>query len=496
MSKHISLNKKIKKQILYINDLIKNNFDKLKYFKSNFKKILLSKDNRVFLSLGIVVILTLSYFLIPTFYNKDVIQSQIKNQIFKNYDLDIQFDKKINYGLLPTPHFSAKNLIILRDGNKIGVSKNLRISIDILKFFSLNKIKMGDLVFDKTDFNFYLDDVDFFINLLKVDPNENKIFFKKSNIFFKNINDEVLFINKIRNSKFYYDSNNLQNILHSKNEIFNVPFKLIVKNDKFNKKIFTKFNSKKIRLDIESETNYDNEKKDGLLDILFINKSTSLRYEITSNQLNFISEDNKNSYRGIVDFKPFYLTADFSYEGISAKNLFDENSIFVDLINSEILNNKNLSAEFNFNVKNITNIRELNNLNLKASIEEGKINFSDSEILWKENLKISFRESLLNVDDEGINLNGTVVLKFDDINSFYSSYQVQKKNRKKIQKIQLDFVYNFNNKSFRFDNPKINDQRNNNLEDFLYEFNSKENTSFNKITFKNFINDFFKIYAG
>ena len=102
----------------------------------------------------------------------------------------------------------------------------------------------------------------------------------------------------------------------------------------------------------------------------------------------------------------------------------------------------------------------------------------------------------MNVDDEGINLNGTVVLKFDDINSFYSSYQVQKKNRKKIQKIQLDFVYNFNNKNFRFDNPKINDQRNNNLEDFLYEFNSKENTSFNKITFKNFINDFFKIYAG
>ena len=45
MSKHNLLIKKIKKQILSINDLIESNFNKLKYFKSNYKKILLSKEN-------------------------------------------------------------------------------------------------------------------------------------------------------------------------------------------------------------------------------------------------------------------------------------------------------------------------------------------------------------------------------------------------------------------------------------------------------------------
>ena len=108
MNKQNLLNKKVKKQFLYINDLIESYFNKLKYFKSNFKKILLNKENTVFLAIAVVVILTLSYLLIPTFYNKDRIQIQIKNQIFKKYKIDIKFNEEINYGLLPRPHFSAK----------------------------------------------------------------------------------------------------------------------------------------------------------------------------------------------------------------------------------------------------------------------------------------------------------------------------------------------------------------------------------------------------
>ena len=135
MSKHNSFIKKIQKQILSVNDLIESYFNKIKYFKSNFKKILLNKENRVILGIGIVVILTLSYLLIPTFYSKDVIQAQIKNQILKNYNIDVQFNEKINYGLLPKPHFSAKNLLILRKNKKIGITNNLKVYISVGHFF-------------------------------------------------------------------------------------------------------------------------------------------------------------------------------------------------------------------------------------------------------------------------------------------------------------------------------------------------------------------------
>ena len=76
MNKHSLLIKKIKKQFLSINSLLESYFNKLKYFKSNIKKSEIIKNNRVFFGLSAVVILTFSYFLIPTLYDKDVIQTK------------------------------------------------------------------------------------------------------------------------------------------------------------------------------------------------------------------------------------------------------------------------------------------------------------------------------------------------------------------------------------------------------------------------------------
>ena len=281
MSKHNSINKTFKKKILSINNFIESNFNKLKYFKTNYTKIIINKENKVFLVLITVVLLTLIYFIIPTLYDKNTIKSQIKNQISKNYDVKIMSKNKVEYRIFPKPHFLIKDVKILRKNNVIGNTKNLKVLINPSQFFSINKIEIKDLNFDKTDFNLYLEDLNFFKNLLKIEPNDNEISFEKSNIFFKNKEDEVLFIIKINDSKFFYDSKNLQNILISKNEVFKVPFKLIIKNDKFNKKHYTFFNSKKIRLNIENETNYENnEIKKGKLDVLFINKSTSLSYQL------------------------------------------------------------------------------------------------------------------------------------------------------------------------------------------------------------------------
>ena len=496
MSRHNLLNKKIKKQILSINDLFENIFNKLKYFKSNYKKILLNKNNRVFLFVGILVILTLSYLSLPSFYNKETVRSEIKNQLLKNYNIGLKLENEINYSFFPSPHFFIKNPIIIREKKEIGKTKNLRVFIDGGNLLAINEINIRNLVFEKTDFNIYLEDFVFFENLLKTEPNDNSILFKKSNIFFKNKDDEILFINKIFNSKFYYDSKNLQNVLVSKNEVFNVPFKITLRNDKFNKEFLTKFDSNKIRLNIENIIDYENKSKKGIMDILFINKTTALEYELDQNSLNFFSFNNKNSYKGTIDFKPFYFAAEFNYEGLSTKNLFDENFIFIDLINSELLNNKNFSANLDVNIKNITNVNELNDLRLKIFIEDGNINFSNSKIKWKDNLEIILDESLLLINNDGANLVGTTIFNFNDVNTFYTSFQILKKNRKKMKQMQLDYVYNFNTKSITFENPRIDGKQNQKLDEFLNVFNSEQDRVFNKITFKNFMNNFFNAYAG
>ena len=110
MNKHNLLIKKVKQRFLSINYSIESYFNKLKFLKKNLKKIEFIKNNRVFFGLSAVIILTFSYFLIPTMYDQSLIQLKIKNQISKKYNININFNENIRYGLLPKPHFQAKNL--------------------------------------------------------------------------------------------------------------------------------------------------------------------------------------------------------------------------------------------------------------------------------------------------------------------------------------------------------------------------------------------------
>ena len=82
-----------------------------------------------------------------------------------------------------------------------------------------------------------------------------------------------------------------------------------------------------------------------------------------------------------------------------------------------------------------------------------------------------------------------------DIEDFYKSFQIKKKSRKSIDKIQFDFYFNFDQQKINFDNIKIDNNYIESLDRFINNFNSKGKI-LNKIMLKNFINDLFDIYAG
>mgnify|MGYP007000464378 CR=1 len=66
-------------------------------------------------------------------------ETKIKNQIYKKYNVDIKFNEKINYGLLPKPHFSTKNVSILRNKKEIGSTKKLTAYISLNQLISIKK---------------------------------------------------------------------------------------------------------------------------------------------------------------------------------------------------------------------------------------------------------------------------------------------------------------------------------------------------------------------
>ena len=495
MRKQNLLSKKIRKQILSINNLLESYFNSLRRFILDTKRLRFDKNNKVFLVIVSIIFLTLVYFLIPTAYNKELIQKEIKNQIYQKYNTIVKFDSGVQYNFFPKPHFSTKNLFILNNQKKIGEVKNFKIYINFKNFFKFNQIQIQDIILDKVDFNLQKSDLSFFTTLLKTEPNRNKIKIKRSNIFFMNKDDEILLINQINDSQIYYDLKNLKNIFVSKSKVFNVPYKLTIGNDKLNEILDFELVSKKLVLKIENETDYKKEDDTGNLKISFKNKSNIFDYQINQNSMEVFLNDTNKTFKGLLEFKPFYLESNINYQTFKLKDLFN-NPFFIEILKSQIFNNKNLNALINLNVKNVYDFDRFSDLSLKLKIEEGDYNFSNSNILWKDNVKVVFLDAFLNFDKEKINLNGRTSFDVKNKDEFYKFFQIKKELRKKIEKIELDFNFDFNEEKITFDNLRIDNKSNKKIEEIVSNFNSSNKKFLNKITFKNFVNDILTAYFG
>ncbi len=495
MRKQNVFSKKIEKQFISINNLLESYFNRLRSFILDAKRLRFDRNNKVFLTIVSIIFLIIVYFLIPTAYNKELIQKEIQNQIFQKYNINLKFKNEIQYNFFPKPHFSSKDIFILNDLRKVGEVKNFKIFIDFKNFFKFNQIQTQDVIFDKTDFNIKKSDLNFFTNLLKIEPNRNKIRIKRSNLFFTNKDDEVLFINQINDSYFYYDLKNLKNVLVLKSRVFNIPYKLIVGNDKLNEILNFELVSKKLVLKIENETDYKSKDNTGSLKISFKNKNDIFNYQLSKKTLNIFLNDTNKTFKGLIEFKPFYFVSSLNYQTFRIKDLVN-NPFFIEILKSQILNNKNINALINFNVRDVYDFDRFSNLSLRLKIEEGNYNFSNSNIVWKENVQIFLSETFLNFEKEKIYLNGRTSFDIKNKDEFFKFFQIKKELRKNIEKIELDFNYDLNEEKITFDNLRIDNKSNKKIEEIISNFNASNKKFLNKITFKNLVNDILIAYFG
>lgn len=491
--------KKFNKRLLSINKLIESFFNKLgnlKKPKSSSRLITLEKrDSKIILAIGILVILTLSYFLIPTFYDQNDVKTQLKKQISNKYNLNVKFKKDLKYYLFPKPHFFSEEVIIDHEQKDFAYSKHTKIFISIKDFFSFDKLKIKDLFFKNTEFNTNTSSVKFFYKTLNSNTSNHKIIFKNSKVFYRDKNKNIIFLIKIKDLIFSYNEKKFENNLVTNYEIFNTPFKLEIKNDLNNKNVLSLINSKKIRLNIKNDLNYKKKNLYGELSISLMGKEKSFNYKVRENYLEYSSfNDNLN---GKIDFKPFYFDSKLKLENFNLKNLFSNESIFITLIDSEIFNNPNLNANFNIKSNKVTDTNYLNNLDLRLNLKEGNLSIKDTNVDWYNAILIRFDEGNLIVGKNEIRLIGSVNFRFKDLTKFYSYYQIKRNYRSNMKDIKLDFIFNLNQKKIILDNLKIDNVDNPKINNFLNEFNSKQNNIFNKVTFRNFVKNFFiNFYDG
>ena len=96
------------------------------------------------------------------------------------------------------------------------------------------------------------------------------------------------------------------------------------------------------------------------------------------------------------------------------------------------------------------------------------------------------------VDNNKLKFAGNVILDFADVDNFYSHYQINRKDRKRIKKINFGFLFNLDDEFIEIDNLKVDGNSNRNLEKFLSNLNSKKENIFNKVILRNSIQGFFR----
>ena len=496
MNKHNYFVKFLKKINLSINSLLEKYLNKLNFI--NLSNII--RSNKVLLSFIALIILFLSYLSIPHIYNKTQIKVELENQLFNKFNLNFNFSKNFNYKFFPRPHFIVEDSFIYENQLKVSEIKKLSVFISLNNLFSLKNIMVKEVVLENANFNFNKKNYDFFIKILDNNFLENTFIIKNSNVFFKSIEEEeeVLFINKIINMKYHYNSKELKNIVSSKNEIFNIPYYFTLYKDE--EKIFSKINLNFLKLQIENEFDYNNLKKKGFTNLIFKKNKSISTYELDKNLFVFDYYDklsNPNfSYKGKINFNPFFLDIKGKTNKLDLSNFFNPNQFFIPLLKTEILNNKNLNIDLNINANQISNYQDFINLFLKYKIEEGLIDIDQTKFSWSDSADFEITDSLLYVNQNHLILDGKLLIKVKDYNKIYKFLQISKNLRPELEKIEFNFNYNFDEKIITPNNIKINNENSKKVNDILKKILFKDDKLQNKIYIKNLMKKAIIAYVG
>ena len=292
----------------------------------------------------------------------------------------------------------------------------------------------------------------------------------------------------------------MKNIVHSENELFNIPFSIELIDDRENKKINSKFNVNIFRLKIENQYFYGDEAKKGLANLIFKNIKSTISYQKSQNYFEFNyfdKKDNKNFlYNGELFFKPFHSYIKGYTNELNLLHLFKSNSFISQILKTELLNEKNLNLKLKINAEKILNNNSFVNILLNSKIQEGFIDIDNTSFKWKNYANFNLFNSLIYIDDGELILDANSQINIIDNNGIYKFLMTPKSYRKILKKINFNFSYNFDKKIINISDLRIDDKSNQKVSKILKNISIKNEVLQNKIYFKNLLNTALKNHAG
>ena len=500
MSKHNFFANFLKKTNIFINSLLKKKLNKLNFLFEKDKFLTFLSLKRAFMFLSALIVLVFSYLSIPNFYDTSNLINNVKNQLYKDLNIDFNLSEKFSYNLFPKPNFTFQEIKFLHQDKNFASIDEMKIYISISNLFTSNDIKIKNINLNKVNFDLNKKNYNFFVKLLNSNFSNSNLEIKNSNIFYRNIENEVLFINKIDQLKYYYDLKDNKNTFVANNEIFNIPYTVELKNHKDEKKILTKVNFDFLKLQVKNVLSYKQIPKNGLIEFTYNKKKSEGTYQLNNNLFNFNylnkSLGNNFKYKGAINFIPFFSEISGDIDIINLNKLFSPDTILVQLLKSELLNNKNLNINGIINAEQIIPFRDLNNLVFKFRIEDGLLDISETKFSWLDYVDFQIFDSLLYVKDNNLVLDGNISIDIHNSSEIYKFFQTPRNYREEIKKIKFNFIYNFDQEITNLNNIEIDNLANPEVNNILGQFISKETILQNRIYFKSLINEAIKSYAG
>ena len=485
-----------KKFSKFINNLLEKNLNKLNI--DNFKNLLI--NNKIFLSIVALIILFLSYLSFPNIYNKEEVAAEIKKNLQNKLNLEFNFQENLHYQFLPSPHFTTNNSSIRFKEDKITEIKKLKIYISLDNLFSLKTIKLNHVILEDANFNLNKNNHRFFYNLLDSNFKDFKFEILNSNVFYRSLKKEVLFINNISNAKYYFDPKEIKNILYSNNEIFNLPYSIKIFDNKIDKIIHSEINLDSLRLQLKNQTLYADQNYSGLSELILMNLKNFLEYEINESFFEFKYYDKLQnpefSYEGKINLKPFYSNIVGNSNKLNLSPLFSSNAIIKEFLKTKIFYNKNIDFNLIITGNKIKELEDFKNVLLKSKIKEGLVDIDQTKMTWRNHIDFEFLDSLIYVKEGKLILDSSVIIDINNSNELYKFLLTPKNLRKKIKKVNINFAYLFDEKNIKVKNIRIDGKT---FEKYKYNFDNiflKENNLQNRIYFKNLLNEFIKNYEG
>ena len=493
MLKKNKFNIKFSKLVLPITKRIESFFNLLDYFNKNKKKYLnswqKSVDKKIFFSSISAVIIVIGYFLLPAFYDQAKIKDQLKDQILQEYNFEVQLDENFEYGLFPKPHFFIKDLEIKNDSKSISTSKYTKIYISSKNNFEFNKIKIKNLSFLETEFRIDKSNINFFSNLLKNESINKNIKFTRNKLFYLDENENMIFFSELSKLNYLYQEN-LLNKLTAKIEIFNLPLSLKANYDTVKKIFFTKLDIDSLKLNIVNNSTFKTNLLDGELNINYLNKDLRFKYNLKDKNLNFNTANQK--FSGEINIKPFFLKSNINLENINMKEILKDDSLAINLLKSEILNNKNFNGRIDIVIDGLNDLNHIDRIKFDIKFEEGEIFLSNLNFVFKNSVTFNINNVSFILDENDLKFIGSINIGFKNMQNFYSHFQIIRNYRKNIDKITSNFIFNFDEKLFEFNELKISGIDKQVSDQYLRKFNSEKKDLFNKVIMRNTVKDFFK----